>query len=148
MDLAKHQQALLSLITRGTDCGETDDPYIRSVAHCPQLELLREVVLWLREFDIDRTCVLTSGLLKRRGLFKQTVREFAARGLITPYPSELAEAFLEDTARHPDHMVASTAQFELAVIKVKRGDTREYSVDWPCDPRPILTGEAAGDTGR
>jgi hypothetical protein len=147
MNIAQHQRDLFRLVTLGDDRIGADDPYIKAVAQSPQLEMLREVILSWREFDVERSCVLTSALLRRLGIFKELVREFASRGPISPFVEKLGEAFLEGVSAYGNPVVASMARFELAILKVKHGDSSEYSVDWPCDPRPVLNGEAAGENG-
>jgi hypothetical protein len=140
MNLAQHQQELSQLLLRGAKGVLSDDPYTRMVSTSPHLELLRETILWWREFDVERTCPLTSELLRRRGVFQAAVEDFSAAGGISPFVEILGQAFLEYTARSTDAVTASMARFERAVIRVKLGDPATYIVDWPCDPRDVLNG--------
>jgi hypothetical protein len=140
MDLARHQQHLQQLITAGPDSVQADDPYIRNVAQSGHLEVLREVIWWWRQFDIERSCVLTSSVLKRRNRFEDTVRDFAAGRHLSPFVEGLAQSFLEYVSHGADLLTACVARLEWAVLQVKQGDTREHSIEWPCDPRPILEG--------
>jgi hypothetical protein len=143
MDLAKQQRDLLALIKRGSIAG-SGDPYIAKVAGSPHLKVLREVVLSWRAFDVERSCRLTAALLKRHGWFDDTVRTFAETANISPFVERLRDAFLERMIKHTDPLIAAVAQFELYMLRVKLGDCREYVVDWPTDPRPVLMALSEG----
>lgn len=138
LDLAKHQKDLLSLIKSGEAAAAISDPYIGTVAASDGLAVLREVVLSWRAFDVKRYCRLTSSLLKQRGVFDQAVARFAATANLSPFIERLGEAFLEMMSWDSDPLTAAVARFESGLIKVTAGDTGEYAVDWPTDPRPVL----------
>ncbi|MFN7997839.1 MAG: hypothetical protein U0Q18_29740 [Bryobacteraceae bacterium] len=146
MDLAAHQRDLYRLVTMGQRDLTASDPYIQAVTRSPHLELLRGVILEWREFDVERSCVLTAALLQRLGIFKDAVRDFAGVRPISPFIEKLGDAFLEYASDHSNRLVSCTAQFERAILSVKRGSACEYVVDWPCDPRPVLNGEARPDS--
>src|SRR5262249_38617687 len=139
-------------LLRSTDAGaEASDAYIRAVAQSPQLEVVREIVLQWRVYDVRRTCILTARLLDRRNLLGETVRAFARQRRISPFVDAFGGAFLEEMGRHEDRVVAAVAWFELALLKVKRGDPGEYVVDWEEDPYGVLSdllGEAPADETR
>ena len=139
MDLARQQTELLALLKSGQAEGEQTDPYIRAVAQSDHLAMLREIILAWRFFDIQRHCRLTARLLKKRGTFEEATRDFAATPNLSPFPDQLAEAFLRRMSEHRDPFVASVAQFELYLTKVKLGDSGEYTVDWPTDPWLLIT---------
>lgn len=143
MDLAKQQRDLLALIRCGS-IADSSDSYIDKVARSPHLQVLREVVLSWRAFDVERSCRLTAALLKQRGWFDDEVRAFAATANISPFVERLRDNFLEQMARHTDLLIAAVAQFELYLIKVKLGDSAEYLVEWPTDPRPVLMALSKG----
>lgn len=138
MDLAAHQRQLLGLIKSTYHATDDDDPYIRTVAGSEHLDLVREIADWWRIYNLEQYCVLTATLLKRRGLFEETVHAFAAKPGISPYVERLAQRFLEETGQHRDSLIASVARFELALIRVKKGDTGQYLVDWQYAPHLIL----------
>jgi hypothetical protein len=143
MDLARQQRDLLALIKCGS-LQESGDPYIEKVARSPHLEVLREVVLSWRAFDVERSCRLTATLLKQRSCFDDAVRAFAATANISPFVERLRDAFLGQMIGHTDPLIAAVAQFELYLIKVKSGDRGEYAVEWPTDPRPLLMALSEG----
>lgn len=138
MDLARHQRKILRLIKSTYDGSDDDDPYIRSLAGSKNLELVREISTWWRMVGIQQSCTLTPRLLKELGTFEPTVQEFVRDWKISPFVEHLADAFLEAMGRHRDPLVASVARFELALIRVKKGDSSEYLIDWERDPRPVL----------
>ena len=139
MDLACQQTALFSLLRSGHADEEPTDPYIREVAASAHLTMLREIVLAWRLYDIRRHCRLTASLLHKLGNLEEAVKSFAATPSLSPFPDQLAEAFLRQMSEHSDPIIASTAKFELYLAKVRRGDSGEYMVDWPTDPTVLLT---------
>jgi hypothetical protein len=138
MDLAGHQRRLLSLIRSRYKVRADDDAYIRRVAQSNDLaEARRNIFLW-RIYVLERTCVLTFNLLKRRNLLAETLSTFIARSNISPFRETQAPAFLETLITHRDVLIASVAQFELALIKVRQGDRSCYVVPWDVEPHAIL----------
>lgn len=137
MDLARQQTALLCLLKTGRadDC----DPYIQTVAGSEHLSMLREIILAWRLFDIQRHCQLTASLLKKRGRFEEAVKAFAATPNLSPFPDKLGELFLRQMSEHADQLVSCVARFELFLTKVRLGDPGEYTIDWPTDPKRIIT---------
>jgi hypothetical protein len=43
---------------------------------------------------------------------------------------------------HDDALIASVAQFELALMKVRQGDSSSYTVSWNVEPHSILNSVA------
>lgn len=138
MELATLQRQLLGLIKFNYQPSDDDDPYIRAVAQSEHLEVLREIVIWWRAYGLQRYCPLTSTLLKRRQLFDDAVRLFISKCDISPFIEKLGPTFLEEMSDYEDSLVASMAQFELALIKVKKGDPSEYLVAWQYEPYTLL----------
>jgi len=138
MDLATHQRALLGLF-RGTHrLRPDDDPYVHAVAASPDLvEARRNIFLW-RVFVLERTCVLTFRLLRRRGLLAEAIEAFISGTNISPFRETQAPAFLQTVAGHPDPLAAAVARFELALLRAQEGDACAGTVDWNVDPRGVL----------
>jgi hypothetical protein len=138
MDLAAHQRKLLGLIRSTYQVCPDDDPYIRRVAQSRDLdEARRNIFLW-RIYVLERTCVLTFTLLKRRDLLEEAVSAFITRHNISPFRETQGPAFLEMVSGHHDTLIASVAQFELALMKVRQGDPSSYTVSWNVEPHSIL----------
>jgi hypothetical protein len=139
MDLAQHQRKLLGLFRSTYQVSQDDDPYIHQVAQSKDLEEGRRNIFLWRIWVLERTAVLTVNLLKRRNLLEQAVAGFMKQCNISPYRDTQTPAFLEVMSADPDPLIASVAQFELALIKVKQGDLRLYTIPWNCaDPVAVL----------
>jgi hypothetical protein len=138
MDLVTHQQKLLSLLRSTYHIGELDDPYIRKVAQSPDLAEARKNILLWRIYVLQRTAPLSFNLLKRRRLLEDTLNDFIERHNISPFRETQAPAFLEVLSEHSDSLVASVAQFELALLRVKSGDASTHIVAWDVEPHTIL----------
>ena len=138
MDLATHQRKLLALFRCSYQPGVDDDPYIRKVALSKDLdEARRNIFLW-RIYVLERTCFLTFTLLKQRKLLQESLSAFIKSHNISPFRETQAPAFLEALSHHPDGVVASVAQFELALMKVRQGDLRSYTIPWNVEPGTVL----------
>ena len=138
MDLANHQRILLGLMRATYAPGAADAPYYHRVAASADLREARgNVGLW-RVFVLERSCVLTVALLRRRGAFEAALQAFIGQENISPFRETQAPAFLGFLAGHADPLVVSVSQFELALIKVRGGDPCRHLVDWSYDPAPIL----------
>lgn len=138
MDLASHQRKLLGLFRSTYQVCADDDAYIHRVAQSKDLEEGRRNIFLWRIFVLERTCALTFTLLRRRHLLEETVSAFIRRHNISPFRETQAPAFLEDLSGHPDGLIASVAQFELALSKVRQGDPCSYVVSWSVEPHTIL----------
>lgn len=136
---AATQQRKLFGLTKGSYLvSEGDDPYICAVAQSEHLELVQEIVIWWRAYGLERYCPLTSAVLKRHELFDETVSTFTREQRISPFIEKLGTTFLEEMSGHEHSLIASVAQFELALIKVKQRDAAEYVVDWEYEPYTVL----------
>lgn len=138
MDLTTHQRQLLSLIKSPNKVPDSDDPYIRTVAQSRHLEIMHEIIVFWKMVGLERLCILTSNILKRRNLFDQAVRTFVSTHDISPFIDRAGVQFLEEMSVHSDSLIASIAQFELAYIKIKRGDQGFHIIDWGYEPQAVL----------
>jgi hypothetical protein len=139
MDLATHQRKLLGLIRSTYQVGSHDDAYIQAVARSKDLEeAWRNIFLW-RIYVLQRSCVLTFRLLKRRQVLDEAVSAFIAQSNISPFRETQGPAFLEMLGGHRDTLIASVAQFELALVKVRQGDAGSYRIPWNVEPNSILS---------
>jgi hypothetical protein len=138
MDLATHQRKLLRLLRDTTDGATDDDPYVRAVACSRDLEEARRNVFLWRIYVLERTCILTFRLLRQKKLLGATVASFIATRNISPFRETQPPAFLETLRDHADPLVASVAQFELALMNVRRGDRATYTIHWNREPAAVL----------
>jgi hypothetical protein len=144
MDLPRHQRILLGLMRATYRPGAADAPYYHRVAGSPDLlEARGNVYLW-RVYVLERSCVMTVGLLRQGGLLEEALQAFIRQQNISPFRESQPLAFLDFLAGHEDPLVVSVSQFELALMKVREGDPGRYFVDWSYDPAPILHALAQG----
>jgi hypothetical protein len=138
VNLAAHQRKLLGLLRSTYQPQADDDAYIHQVARSRDLEEARRNIFLWRIFVLERTSVLTFNLLKRRNLLEKTVNEFITQQNISPFRETQAPAFLESLSGHCDTLIASVAQFELALQKVRQGDPGLFVVPWNVEPHTVL----------
>jgi hypothetical protein len=138
MDLASHQRILLGLIRSNYEVGRDDEDYFQLVARSPDLEEARGNIFLWRVYVLERTCVLTVALLRQRDLLDTALQAFIRSRNVSPFREYQPTLFLASLAAHPDPLVVSVSQFELALMKVREGDTKDYAVAWQVDPRPVL----------
>jgi hypothetical protein len=144
MDLATHQRKLLGLLRSNYEARPDDDAYIQRIARSRDLEEARGNILLWRAWVLERTAPLTFNLIKRRHLLQETLCAFINGQNISPFRETQAPSFLGTLSGHPDSLIASVAQFELALLKVKQGDLGFYVVRWEVEPYTILNSLARG----
>jgi len=138
MNLATHQRTLLGLFRSSYQVRADDDDYVRRVANSRDLQEARgNISLW-RVYVLERTCVLTTALLRQRQLFAPALQSFIERNNISPFREYQPPAFLASLADHADPLVVSVSQFERALMKVREGDAACHRVAWQVDPRVVL----------
>ena len=144
MNLMTLQRTLQQLVRGSTRRRPRMSRTSRRVAASAHLTMVREVVRWWRAYGVGRFCVLTATLLKRRGVFDDTISAFVRTEPITPYAEELGETFLSYAGRQPEPLLAAVAQFELALVRAKKGDDtdgpsrgRAIHMKSFCGSRPI-----------
>jgi len=138
MDLATHQRKLLGLIRSNYQVRPDDDPYFQKVSQSKDLEEARGNIFLWRVWVLERNSVLTFTLLKQRNLLKQVLDAFISQHNISPFRETQPPDFLEVLKSHNDPLIASVAQFELSLWKVRQGDPTTYTVSWSVEPHTIL----------
>jgi len=110
-ELERRQRALLALLKQRpvADC---NDPRLKRVAASRELEMLREIALWWRRFQIEAVCRSTSRLLKKLGRFHAEVAAYFAANATSPFIEDLADGFLEYLSGDENADVASLASLE------------------------------------
>jgi hypothetical protein len=137
-DLAQLQRGLLSLLKARPIAAPTDT-YFERVAASNELSLAREIALWWRAYSLETYCVFTSTLLKRFGLFDKVIEAFFCSAATSPFIEQLSQDFLMWVSGHRDPLVASIASFERALLRVKRGDSRVYQLEWNRNPESLMS---------
>lgn len=131
LSLAEHQRAMRDLL-RGSAIA--DDPYIAAAAASPGLDVTRDTIRGWRRFRLDRHCRLTTAMARRSGVYDELL-ETLDRAPASPYIEELSASFLDAALASSDPLVTTIAAFERALLG---DDDAEKTVEWPCDPYPIL----------
>ncbi len=144
MDLATHQRILLGLVRSSYEVQADDDDYFHRVANSRDLEEARGNIFFWRVYVVERTCVLTVALLRRLQQLEPALQAFIRRHNISPFREFQPPAFLASLADHPDHLVASVSQFELALMRVRDGDPTCHIVAWQIEPHEVLMSLAQG----
>lgn len=137
-ELAQHQRILLGLIRANYAVGRADPPYFHQAAASPDLQEARGNIFLWRVYVLERTCVLTMALLRQRGSLEPALEAFIRSQNVSPFREYQPLAFLASLGGHPDRLVVSVSQFELALMRVREGDAHCYSVQWHTDPHHVL----------
>jgi hypothetical protein len=143
MTLEAHQRGLLDLIkNRGVS---PVDPYLRQIQGSAQLAMLREIALWWRMFALEAQCRFTSRLLKRFGVFQETVAFYFDNHPTSPFVEELSVDFLRSLRAHPDPLLRAVSQSERALLQCKAGSGDAVEILW--DRHPDRVFQALEDGG-
>jgi hypothetical protein len=138
MELGAHQRILLGLLRSNYRVRQDDDAYFHQVARSGDLQEARGNIFLWRVYVLERTCVLTVALLRQRKLLEPALQAFISSHNVSPFREYQPLAFLASLANHPDHVIVSVSQFELALMKVRAGDPASYAVAWRVDPQRVL----------
>jgi hypothetical protein len=139
MDLASYQRALLGLVKGYPPASDTDDAHLREIARSENLKVVHDIILLWQIYVLERSCPLTTALLKRRSLFVETVRAVGSRMSVTAYREKQTLIFLEEVSRHEDSLIRSVAQFEYALLCARQGDPQRRRIRWEVDPAAVLS---------
>jgi hypothetical protein len=91
-----------------------------------------------RSIELQRACIHTVRLMTRLGLLGQAVAEFRTRREASPFWEEVGRQFVAKMSEHADPLVASMAQFEAMLRKVRDGKPGRYSVEWDRNPNDVF----------
>jgi hypothetical protein len=133
--LEQQQRGLLALIKHRNL--ETGDAWLRQIAGSKQMEMLAEIALWWRLYQINEQCRYTARLLRRLGRYQETVKAFFERGVTSPYIEKLSRDFLLSLNTHPDALIAAVAAFELACLEMPVSAKR-WQIVWDREPADVL----------
>ncbi len=133
--LEKHQRGLLALIKHRVL--DSDDAWLRQITGSPQMEMLAEIALWWRLYQIKEQCRYTARLLKRFGWYEQSVQSFFEGNTTSPYIEKLSRDFLTSLAVHPDTLIAAVATFELACLEMPIS-SKSWRIVWDREPTCVM----------
>lgn len=137
------QRSLAQLVRTGTVTERPAEPvtadYLQVVAGATGLRVMREVVHEWRLLLLRQGCPLTTGALIGEGAFVAAVGQFMREESLDPLAQSLASGFLVWAAKRRDDDIGSLAQFEHALIAVRRGtSSASVVVTWKCQPMDAI----------
>jgi hypothetical protein len=141
--LAQSQDSMLRLI-KGRPIN-TKDSYLQLVEDSGELAAIREIAIWWRTYQLERTCVHTARLMRHLGLFGRAVADFHAGTALSPFAEEAGRQFVAAMSGHADPLVASMAQFEAALLKVRAGSVGRYGIEWDRNPNDVFRALEQGE---
>jgi hypothetical protein len=137
-DLAQRQRALLAVLKGRTDHADAGCAHAQMLLASPHAAMLREIVLWWREFLLGRDCRFTTALLKRRGDFAAKLADFVRTTPGSALIEQQSDCFLAYLAGDPDELVAAMAKTERVLIRSRRQPGYRGSVMWRHDPAAVF----------
>jgi hypothetical protein len=136
--LAQYQRWLLAAVKGREEDTGTFNP--------AELSLLRETLLWWRQFTISQSCHFTATLLRSQQRFDAAIEDYVRD---TPGADSIEmqrDLFLEYMACDCDPLCAIVAATEAALLAQAEdpaGATR--TIYWPRDPGPVFAALLKGE---
>jgi hypothetical protein len=87
---------------------------------------------------LQGACIYTVRLMTRLGLLAQAVAHFRVNDEASPASGEVGRQFVAQMSRHADPLVASMAQFEAVLRKVRDGSAGRYGIEWDRNPNDVF----------
>ena len=134
--LETQQRGLLDLVKgRG---GRPTDPYLRRVAHSPELAMVRSIALWWRAFELERQCPFTAKFLKREGRFAQLVAAYFDENATSPFAEEVSVDFLLWLEENEASPARTIARFDRAILELRTNATDATELCWDRHPGKVI----------
>jgi hypothetical protein len=112
----------------------------------PQFALLRETLLWWRQYGIAQSCRFTTALLTAQGRFEDAVAAFVRDTSGADDLETQRELFLAGAQRDPDALCAAVAATEAALLaRCGVHDEAPIEIPWPQDPAPVFAALLRGE---
>jgi hypothetical protein len=130
--LEQQQRGLLALLKRRpVEVGA--DPWLETVAASPALDMMQEIALWWRCYQISAACRFASRLLKQLGRFEDTVAQFFETRPTSAFTEELGRDFLGSLSADADPLVREVAATELHLSTLDGAE-----VSWDRNPNAVF----------
>ncbi|MDQ2834365.1 MAG: hypothetical protein M3Y50_11580 [Acidobacteriota bacterium] len=142
LSLEQEQQSLLAMIkgrTVSPGPGPDPDPWLERVASSRGLQMVREIALWWRRFQIESQCRYTSRMMKRLDCFDSYVAQYFRSHSTSPSIEQFTSEFLSSLEDHCDPVLRAVAQFELACITLRNTTLHASTITWDREPSRVLT---------
>ncbi len=138
MNTKQHQQLILDLIKEKKISIEAEEPYISHLKSSLELEVARDISIWWRSMQIERYCLITANYLKLTVQFTDVIKAFYRVTNVSPYIERVGQSFLDYLQKSDDQLLATIANFEDKLKRVKKGDDCKYSIAWQHEPFAVL----------
>ena len=115
-----------------------DPPYIHQLARSEELTLAREIAHWWRAYQIEQFCPLTATWLQLQDQLDEKVTRFYENTNVSAFIEQASADFLDFLPADADSITRSIARFEKALIEVRRGEKKEYEIEWNMNPYMVL----------
>lgn len=139
MNLQHFQENIKGLLKETWLPTAVDDPYFKKIHQTRELAMVREIAIWWRAFQLENFCPITSRYLKRSQTFEALVAHYYQTHNVSPFIEEAGIDFLSFSLKsQSDKMLHAIAQFEQAMIKVRKGSSQTFQCLWDKNPYEVL----------
>ncbi|HET9464648.1 MAG TPA: hypothetical protein VFO71_03875, partial [Gemmatimonadales bacterium] len=97
------------------------------------------------EHALEQYCPLTVGALRLVGAWAADLSDFAMLVRRLGLVGDNGARFMVEMAGHMHPLVASVAQFEAAIKKVREGHTEDHVIGWSYSPNLVLASLREGE---
>ena len=135
--LEREQRGILALLKgRGL---ASRDPYRERISNSPRLEILREIAVRWRMYQVEAQCRYTSRLLKRQQRFEQVVGQHFISNATSPFLETFTLDFLRALGADADVLVRELASSELAILIAHEGKQEAVEIHWDRNPDLVFS---------
>jgi hypothetical protein len=97
------------------------------------------------EHALEQHCPLTVGALRLVGAWASDLGDYAVRSRALGLAGDSAASFLTEMGGHTHGLVASVAQFEAAMKRVRDGSPEDHVIGWSYAPNRVLAALRDGE---
>ena len=115
-----------------------DPPYIQQLAYSKELMLAREITHWWRAYQIEQYCPLTATWLQLHDLLDEKVTRYYENTNVSAFIEQASADFLAFLQADADSITCSIVRFEKALLDIRRGEKKEYEIEWELNPYMVL----------
>jgi hypothetical protein len=144
MNNKQYQQLILALIKEQEPPVLADELYAAQLKNSIELEIARDVSIWWRSMQLERYCFITANYLKLTSQFDKLIKAFYLQTNVSPYIERAGQSFLDYLQQADDKVLATIANFEDKLKRVKKGDSGNYSIYWSHEPFSLLDALISG----
>jgi hypothetical protein len=141
------QQYQLTSFVRFNEGAYSSDGYASEgfASYAPPAPVTAQAATLALEHALEQYCPLTVGALRLVGAWAVDLGDFAVRSRALGTAGDSAAWFVAEMAGHSHPLVASVAQFEAAMKKVREGHTEDHVIGWSYSPNLVLAALREGE---